>query len=85
MEDVLTAKGKATYGPASPQEKENTIFRPSIWVKKSMKKGEMFTLENICIRRPAHGLSPKLFHGLIGKTAKQDIEAVTPVTLDLIV
>lgn len=82
--DVSVAKGKVTYGPASPQEKENKIFRPSIWVKKSMKKGEMFTQQNICVARPSHGLAPKLFYELMGRTAKQDIEAATPLTHDLI-
>jgi pseudaminic acid synthase len=84
MGDVPVAIGKVTYGPASSQEQENKMLRPSIWVKKSIKKGEIFTLQNICIRRPAHGLPPKLFHDLIGKTAKQDIEAITPLTRDLI-
>lgn len=82
--DVDRAKGKVTYGPASPQERENKRFRPSIWVKKSIKKGEPFTLENICIARPNHGLAPKLFYELMGKTAKQDIEAATPLTITLI-
>lgn len=84
MKDVAIAKGKVTYGPASSQEKENRIFRPSIWVKKSMKKGEIFTLQNICIARPGHGLAPKLFYEVVGRTAKQDIEAATPLTSDLI-
>lgn len=84
LDDVALAKGKPTYGPNSPQEQENKMFRPSIWVKKSIKKGEAYTLQNICIARPFHGLPPKLFYELIGKKANQDIEAVTPLTADLI-
>lgn len=83
--DVTVTEGKVTYGPASPQEMENRIFRPSIWVKKDVKKGEIFTLENVRVARPGHGLAPKFFNEVLGKTAAQDIEAATPFSWDLAV
>lgn len=84
MADVAAAQGVPTYGPASPQEQENKLFRPSIWACKAMKKGERFTSENIRIARPADGLPPKLLQEIYGKAAKQDIDAATPLTQELI-
>ncbi len=83
MDDVAAAAGKVTYGPASPQEAENRVFRPSIWVKKDIKKGETLTLDNIRVARPGHGLAPKYFDDVLGKVALQDIGAATPLSADL--
>lgn len=84
MEDVAEANGAVNYGPASPQEAENRIFRPSIWVKKDMKKGETLTTDNIRVARPGHGLAPKFFDEVLGKIAARDIEAATPLQKNLI-
>lgn len=83
MDDVAVAAGKVNYGPASPQEAENRVFRPSIWVKKDIKKGEALTLENIRVARPGYGLAPRFLEEVLGKTALQDIEAATPLSSDL--
>jgi pseudaminic acid synthase len=82
--DIALAVGKVCYGPASPQEAENRVFRPSIWVKKEVKKGDTFTLENIRVARPGHGLAPKYFDKVLGLSAAQDIEFATPLSLELI-
>lgn len=83
-EDIVKAMGKPQYGPASEQERENIVFRPSIWIKKNIKKGEKFTKENIRVARPAAGLPPKFFAEMIGKTAGQDIEAATPFSWEIV-
>lgn len=83
-EQVEKAMGQVHYGPASPAEEANKEFRPSIWVQKPVKKGELFTLENIRVARPGAGLLPKHFDGVLGKRATRDIEEATPLTLDLV-
>lgn len=82
--DLEDAMGKVYYGPASPQEEENKAFRPSLWVKESMKKGEHFTKENVRIARPGAGLPPKYLNEILGKTSSRDIEKVTPLSWDLV-
>ncbi|GEM_PF-193004 len=84
QDDIEKTMGKVWYGPASSKEKENILFRPSVWVKKNMKKGEKLTKENIRVARPGAGLAPKFFEEMIGKTANQDIEEATPLSFDLI-
>lgn len=82
--DIASALGHVQYGPATEQEAENTLFRPSIWVKKEIKKGDPFTLENIRVARPKHGLAPKYFEEALGKHAATDIEAATPLSWDMV-
>lgn len=84
-ENVKQMLGNAHYGPASEKEAENKVFRPSVWVKKDIKKGEPFTLENIRVARPSHGLEPKFFHEVTGRKAAQDIKRITPLSRDMIV
>lgn len=83
-EEIQKALGQVHYGPASSQEQENTFFRPSIWVKKDVKKGDIFTTENIRVARPSAGLPPKFFEAVLGKRAAHNIEAATPLSWDLI-
>jgi pseudaminic acid synthase len=74
--------GDVAYGPVSEQEAENIVFRPSIWAKKEIKKGEELTLENIRVARPSGGLAPQHFEDVLGKKAAQDIAFATPITWD---
>lgn len=64
-------------------EKENKQFRRSLWVIKDIKKGEIFSKENIGSFRPSCGLEPRYFEEILGKKANCDIEFGTPLTQDL--
>jgi len=80
-DDIQEAMGEPRYGPVNKQESENTIFRPSIWPKKNIKKGEIFTTDNIRVARPEGSLAPKHFEEILGKKAERDIEFATPFSL----
>ena len=79
-----SAMGHVQYGVASTVEAENLIFRPSLWVVREMQKGEVFTEESVRVARPNSGLTPRYYEEVIGKKAAQKIEAVTPLTEELI-
>lgn len=79
IRDTEKAIGNVYYG-ATEHEKDNIIFRRSIFVVKDIKKGEGFTEENIRIIRPGYGLKPKYYSSIIGKKATQDIVAGTPLS-----
>jgi pseudaminic acid synthase len=83
IRNVEKAIGIATYG-CGEREKENYLFRKSLWVIKDIKAGEMLTPENVMPKRPSHGLAPKHYEEVLGKRAKSDIERATPLSLDLI-
>jgi N-acetylneuraminate synthase len=64
--------GQVRYG-ATEAEKKSLIFRRSIYVSKRVKAGEIFTLENIRIVRPGHGLHPRFLPVVLGRSAKTDL------------
>ena len=51
---------------------------------RDIKKGEKISTENIRVIRPGHGLKPKYFEDVLGKTALKDIERGTPLSFDVI-
>ncbi|MCY9080364.1 pseudaminic acid synthase [Bacillus inaquosorum] len=77
------ALGQITYGPTD-EEKASLKFRRSIYVKKDLKAGEIFTKDNIKVVRPGYGLEPKFYDVIIGRTAKKHIAAGTPLKWDYI-
>ena len=72
------AEGCVSYGPTS-QEMGNVSFRKSIFVVKDMKKGDIFTEENIRVIRPGYGMKPKYYKEILGKRATMDIEFGMPL------
>jgi len=58
---------------ATPGELENIdVMRKSIVAKIAVKKGEIFTSENLTCKRPSHGMSPMKWDMIIGQVAKRD-------------
>lgn len=60
-------------------EKENLVFRRSLYVVKDIKKGEKFTSDNVRSIRPGYGLAPKHYEYIIGKTCSTDVAKGTPL------
>ena len=77
------ALGKVTYG-GSGLEKKSKVFRRSLYVVEDIKRGEVLTQTNMRIIRPGHGLAPKFYETLLGKSVNQDIKKGTPITWDMI-
>ena len=69
----------------SGTSKSNAIFRRSIFVVKNMKKGELFSRENIRSIRPGVGLKPKFLEEIIGKKASMDLERGEPLSWEKII
>lgn len=71
---VESAMGSGEKEP-SPSEKANiTIARKSLVARRNIKKGEMFTEENLTTKRPGTGVSPMEWFHVIGKTSSRDFE-----------
>ncbi|MDA0345648.1 MAG: N-acetylneuraminate synthase [Proteobacteria bacterium] len=58
--------------PSESEKKNIPIARRSIVASRTIKKGEMFTVDNITTKRPATGLSPMLWDEVIGNIALRD-------------
>jgi len=83
IREVEKVIGKVDY-TLSEKEYSNRIFRRSMFANSNIKKGQMFTNENIRIVRPANGLEPKYLKDIVGKIATEDIEFGTPINWDMI-
>lgn len=77
------ALGKVNY-EVTEKEKASRIFRRSLFVAQDMKAEELFTELNVRSIRPAHGLPPKYLDAVMGRRARRDIPAGTPLTWPLI-
>lgn len=59
----------------SPSETKNmSIARKSIVAARAIRKGELFTEENLTIKRPGNGISPMRWDEMIGQVAQQDYQ-----------
>ncbi len=57
----------------SPSERDCIVVaRKSIVAARNIKIGEVFTANNITVKRPAGGISPMCWHEVIGKISKRN-------------
>jgi pseudaminic acid synthase len=82
-ERAFLALGDVQYGVQSSESK-STLFKRSIYIAKDIRAGETITKDHIRVIRPALGLSPRHLDLVIGRQAKKDISAGTPLSFDLI-
>lgn len=66
-------------------EKNNIIFRRSIYFVKDIKKGETITKEHIRRIRPGYGLAPKHINEIIGRKVSKDCERGDALKWDLLI
>jgi N-acetylneuraminate synthase len=66
-------------------EKENLVFRRSLYVVADVKAGEAFTPANVRVIRPGYGLAPKELGSVLGRTASRDVARGTRMSWDLVV
>ncbi|SMB89877.1 N-acetylneuraminate synthase [Pasteurella testudinis DSM 23072] len=56
------------------ERKNKIVARKSIVADKSIKKGEIFTEQNLTTKRPGNGISPLHWYSLLGKEAQKDFQ-----------
>ncbi len=71
IRDTEKLLGIVDYSLDEKKQKQRRFSR-SIYIYKDIKKGEIFTLENIKSVRPGYGLHPKYLNEILGKTALED-------------
>ncbi len=74
IRNIELSLGDGIKKPSISELKNKKIVRKSIVASKDIKKGEIFTEDNITTKRPANGLDPFLWDFLIGKKATKDYE-----------
>jgi sialic acid synthase SpsE len=82
-ERAWQALGQIQYGVQRAEEKSR-LYKRSIYVAQDIKAGEPYTAENIRVVRPGLGLEPRYYEPLLGKPARQELRAGTPLTWEVL-
>lgn len=77
------ALGRVDYGRKS-SEQGNVQFRRSLYFVRDLKAGEIVTPDAVRSVRPGYGLAPKHLEKVIGRTVTRNVEACTPVSMELL-
>ena len=80
---VEKALGKSTY-EITEKQKENRVFRRSLFVVKDIKAGEALSNDNVRSIRPGHGLHTRYLDQVLGRKAVKDIKKGAPLSWELV-
>jgi N-acetylneuraminate synthase len=80
IEKALSGSGVKEVSPS--EQKNIAIARKSIVAIKNIHKGEIFSDENIGVKRPGTGISPMKWDEVIGKMSQRDFEEDELITFE---
>ncbi len=80
VRDTEKLLGRVDYA-MSEKKRKSREFSRSLYLSKDIKKGEIFTENNIKSVRPGFGLHPKYLHDVLGKRVNKDLFFGEPLRL----
>jgi len=83
IRETSQALGKIDY-KISKSSKKNLTGRKSLYVSKYVKKGDLFSENNIKSIRPSFGLHPKYYKKFLGKKSKKNLKKGDRLSFNLI-
>lgn len=72
IREVEVALGSPLKKPSASEMKNISIARKSLVAARIIKVGEVFTENNLAVKRPGTGVSPLCFWGFVGRRAKKE-------------
>jgi N-acetylneuraminate synthase len=72
IRQVEQALGSSIKMPAESEGKNLSIVRKSLVAAKNIRKGEVFTEDNLTVKRPGTGISPLNYWEFMGKKSERD-------------
>ena len=72
IHNINEALGDGIKIPSNSELKNISTVRKSIVANKKIKKGELFSTENLSVKRPGTGISPMHWDNIIGKISNFD-------------
>ncbi|UED75575.1 N-acetylneuraminate synthase [Brevibacillus sp. DP1.3A] len=69
IREVEDALGSVTKIPTSSERKNKEVAQKSLVAARNITAGEIFTVENLTVKRPAGGISPMQYWSWLGKKA----------------
>lgn len=79
IRNVEAALGGGKKKRTASEENNINIVRKSIVAAKSIKAGEIFTEDNITVKRPGTGISPMEWHHILGNAATKNYDPDEPI------
>ena len=74
IRNVELSLGSGVKEPSMSESRNIKYMRRSLVARSQIRKGEVFSLQNIAAKRPADGISPMNWEQIEGTTANQDYE-----------
>ena len=74
IRNIEKSMGDGVKRAVKKEQNNIPIVRRSIVAKKSIKKGEIFTIDNITVKRPGNGISPMHWDSIINSPAQKSYE-----------
>ncbi|MPN40228.1 N,N'-diacetyllegionaminic acid synthase [bioreactor metagenome] len=74
IRNIEKALGNGIKTPSRSERKNIDIARKSIVARCAINKGDLFSEDNITVKRPGNGISPMRWFDVLGKMAKRDFE-----------
>ncbi len=72
IRNIEKALGDGVKRPSPSEEKNKPIARKSIVAQQAIKKGEIFTADNLTVKRPGEGINPMQWEKVLGTKAIRD-------------
>ncbi len=82
IRNIELALGNGIKHVTNSERGNRMIARKSIVAAKKIVKGEIFSSNNLAVKRPGTGMSPMKWYDVIGKTAQQDFDEDEMIFLD---
>lgn len=74
IRQVELALGSRLKAPTMSEAKNMSVARKSLVAAGPIRRGELFTAENVTVKRPGNGISPFLYWDIPGRRASVDFE-----------
>ena len=74
IRNIECAIGTGEKIPSESEKKNMIIARKSIVAAKKIKRGDIFSEDNITTKRPGNGISPMRWYEILGTFAQKDYE-----------
>ncbi len=81
IRNIERALGSGIKKPSASELKNKPIARKSIVAARNIQRGEVFTEENLTVKRPGTGISPMRWDEIIGRKAGRDYKTDEEISL----
>ena len=81
IRNVEQALGDGVKRPTASEQKNMSVARKSIVASKVIKIGDLFTADNLTVKRPGTGMSPMRWDEVIGQTSRYTFIPDEPIVL----